>query len=112
MIASKPTTETLPSTQSGEQGSDRCARFPRLASWDVAVPRSKTRVGKRRRRSSISAEENMTLARRFMEARVKGDVDALEAMLPPDFISHTKLLPEKQPAPKAMILASTTLVRK
>ena len=42
----------------------------------------------------MSAEENMALARRFMEARVKGDLDALEDMLAPDFVSHTKLLPE------------------
>src|ERR671917_821830 len=41
-----------------------------------------------RRRTSMSAEQNMALARRFMEARVKGDVDALYEMLPPDFVSH------------------------
>src|SRR5918998_5546312 len=38
--------------------------------------------------TSLSAEQNMALARRFMEARVKGDVDALYEMLPPDFVSH------------------------
>jgi serine phosphatase RsbU (regulator of sigma subunit)/predicted ester cyclase len=43
----------------------------------------------------MSTELNMDLARRFMEARVRGDVDALEEMLPPDFVSHTKLLPEE-----------------
>jgi serine phosphatase RsbU (regulator of sigma subunit)/predicted ester cyclase len=43
----------------------------------------------------MSTEQNMALARRFMEARVKGDVYALEEMLPPDFVSHTKLLPEE-----------------
>src|SRR5215213_3961142 len=53
------------------------------------------RESARRRRTSISAEQNMALARRFMEARVKGDVDALEEMLPADFVSHTKLLPEE-----------------
>jgi serine phosphatase RsbU (regulator of sigma subunit)/ketosteroid isomerase-like protein len=42
-----------------------------------------------------SVEENMALARRFMEARVRGEVDALEKMLPADFVSHTKLLPEE-----------------
>ena len=43
----------------------------------------------------MSTEQNMALARRFMEARVRGDVYALEEMLPPDFVSHTKLLPEE-----------------
>jgi serine phosphatase RsbU (regulator of sigma subunit)/ketosteroid isomerase-like protein len=41
-----------------------------------------------------------------MEARVKGDVDALEAMLPPDFISHTKLLPEEEPGREGVIWAA------
>src|SRR5215212_5487924 len=59
-----------------------------------------------RRRTSMSAEENMALARRFMEARVKGDVDALEAMLPPDFVSHTKLLPEEEPGREGVIWAA------
>ncbi len=55
----------------------------------------------------MSAEEsNMALARRFMEARVKGDVDALEAMLPPDFVSHTTLLPEEEPGREGVIWAA------
>jgi serine phosphatase RsbU (regulator of sigma subunit)/predicted ester cyclase len=37
----------------------------------------------------MSVEENMALARRFMEARVEGDWDALDEMLAPDFVSHT-----------------------
>jgi serine phosphatase RsbU (regulator of sigma subunit)/predicted ester cyclase len=37
----------------------------------------------------VSAEENMALARRFFEARVKTDLDALDKMLAPDFVSHT-----------------------
>jgi len=45
----------------------------------------------------MSAEENMTLAHRFMEARVKGDLDALEEMMAPDYVSHAKLLPDQQP---------------
>jgi serine phosphatase RsbU (regulator of sigma subunit)/predicted ester cyclase len=55
----------------------------------------------------VSAEENMALARHFMEARVKGDVDALEEMLPPDFISHTKLLPEEEQGREGVIWAAT-----
>src|ERR671912_265791 len=39
----------------------------------------------------------MTLARRFMEARVKGDQDALDEMMTPDYVSHAKLLPDQQP---------------
>jgi serine phosphatase RsbU (regulator of sigma subunit)/ketosteroid isomerase-like protein len=45
----------------------------------------------------MCAEENMTLARRFMEARVKADPDALDEMMTPDYVSHAKLLPNQQP---------------
>jgi len=45
----------------------------------------------------MSAEENMALARRLMEARVKGDWDALVEMLAPDFVTHTKLVPDQPP---------------
>jgi hypothetical protein len=41
----------------------------------------------------MSAEEKMALARRLMEARVEGDLDALDEMLAPDFVSHTKYCP-------------------
>jgi serine phosphatase RsbU (regulator of sigma subunit)/predicted ester cyclase len=54
----------------------------------------------------MSAEQNMALAKRFMEARVKGDVDALEEMLPPDFVSHTKLLPEEEQGREGVIWAA------
>src|ERR671911_312885 len=39
--------------------------------------------------NSVSVEENMALARRFFEARVKTDLDALDKMLAPDFVSYT-----------------------
>jgi serine phosphatase RsbU (regulator of sigma subunit)/predicted ester cyclase len=53
-------------------------------------------VGKRR--TSMSAEENMALARRFMEARVvKRDLDAVDEMLAPDFVNRNKLLPGQKP---------------
>jgi len=45
----------------------------------------------------MSAQENMTLARRFIEARVKADLDALDKMMTPDYVSHAKLLPDQQP---------------
>jgi predicted ester cyclase len=44
----------------------------------------------------MSAQENMTLARRFMEARVKADLDALDEMMTPDYVSHAKLLPDRE----------------
>src|ERR671912_106998 len=54
----------------------------------------------------MSTEQNMALDRRFMEARVKGDVDALDEMLPPDFVCHTKLLPEEEPGHEGVIWAA------
>ena len=46
----------------------------------------------------MSAEENMALARRFMEARVvKRDMDAVDEMLAPDFVNHNKLVPGQEP---------------
>jgi ketosteroid isomerase-like protein len=55
-----------------------------------------TSVGKRRR-TSMSVEQNKALVRRFFEARVKTDLDALDKMLAPDFVSHTKVLPGHKP---------------
>jgi predicted ester cyclase len=44
----------------------------------------------------MSAEENnMALARRFLEARGKADLDAMEQMMAPDFVDHT-LAPGQQ----------------
>jgi predicted ester cyclase len=45
----------------------------------------------------MSAEQNMALARRFLEAHVKGDLDTVDKMLAPDFVSHTKLFPGQEP---------------
>jgi ketosteroid isomerase-like protein len=45
----------------------------------------------------MSEVKNMALARRLMEARVKGDLDALDAMLAPDFVNHNKLVPGQEP---------------
>jgi serine phosphatase RsbU (regulator of sigma subunit)/predicted ester cyclase len=52
-----------------------------------------------------SAEEDMTLARRFMEARVMGDLDAVDEMMAPDFVNHTKLLPGEEPGREGAIRA-------
>src|SRR5918998_711660 len=49
-------------------------------------------------RTSMSAQENMALARRFMEARVvKRDLDAVDEMLAPDFVNQNKLVPGQEP---------------
>src|ERR671920_2234405 len=42
--------------------------------------------------TSMSVEENMALVRRFFEARVKTDLDTLDKLLAPDFVSHTNRL--------------------
>src|ERR671910_3233410 len=39
--------------------------------------------------SMSSSEENMALARRFLEARGKADLDAMEQMMASDFVDHT-----------------------
>jgi len=45
----------------------------------------------------MSAEENnKALARRFLKARGKGDLDAIEQMMAPDFVDHT-LAPSQEP---------------
>src|SRR5918993_984943 len=46
--------------------------------------------------TSMSAEENRALARRFLEIRGKGDLDAIEQMMSPDFVDHT-LAPGQEP---------------
>jgi serine phosphatase RsbU (regulator of sigma subunit)/predicted ester cyclase len=53
----------------------------------------------------VSAEENMALARRFLEANFKGDLDAMDEMMAPDFVGHTKLLPDQQPDREGQIRA-------
>src|ERR671921_501864 len=57
--------------------------------WETSIDK--------RRRTSMSVEENKALIRRFFEARVKTDLDALDKMLAPDFVSHTKVLPGHKP---------------
>jgi ketosteroid isomerase-like protein len=46
---------------------------------------------------SSAEENNMALARRLMEARVERDLVALDEMLTPDYVSHTKLVPGQPP---------------
>jgi SnoaL-like polyketide cyclase len=61
---------------------------------DVADPLGKR--GLPRGGTSVSVEENMALARRFLEARANGDLDALEHMMAPDFVDHA-LAPSQEP---------------
>jgi serine phosphatase RsbU (regulator of sigma subunit)/predicted ester cyclase len=44
----------------------------------------------------MSAEENMALVRRFLEAQGRADLDAMEELMAPDFVNHT-LAPGQQP---------------
>jgi predicted ester cyclase len=46
----------------------------------------------RRRRTSVSVEENLALVRRYLEARVKGDLDAMDEMMALNYVSHTPIL--------------------
>jgi predicted ester cyclase len=53
-----------------------------------------------------SAEENnKALVRRFLEARVRGDVDAMDEMLALDFVNHTKVLPDEEPGREGFMQA-------
>jgi hypothetical protein len=45
----------------------------------------------------IPVEENMALARRFMEARLKGNLEAVDEMMAPDYVNHTSLLSVQEP---------------
>jgi predicted ester cyclase len=54
---------------------------------------------------SWEEEKNKDLVRRFLEARVIGDVDAVENLLAPDFVNHTKVLPNEEPGREGFIQA-------
>src|ERR671913_2015997 len=74
------------------------ADVPEPSGWHHAWCRpSGERCELARRRTSMSEEENMALARRFMEARIKGDLDAVDDTLAPDFVNHTSLLSVQEP---------------
>jgi predicted ester cyclase len=49
-----------------------------------------------KRKTTMSVEENMSLARRFMEARINGDLDTVDEMLAPHFVNHNRLLPGQE----------------
>jgi predicted ester cyclase len=70
----------------------------------------------------MSAEQNKALIRRVYETqedvgRRKADIDALDEMMAPDHVSHSKLLPDQQPGREgykqavAQLLATLSNVR-
>jgi serine phosphatase RsbU (regulator of sigma subunit)/ketosteroid isomerase-like protein len=67
-----------------------------VASFSWCRPGRETGVGKEEEAPISQAEENKALVRRFMEARAKADLNAIEEMLAPDFISHG-FIPGQQP---------------
>src|SRR5215204_659926 len=66
----------------------------------VAQPLSKNATWQKDKKEeatvSSEAEQNKALVRRLFEARGKLDLDALDKMLAPDFVSHTRVLPGQQ----------------
>src|SRR5918992_913563 len=57
----------------------------------------------------MSAEENKALVRRFFEARVKTDLNAVDKMVAPDFVSHTRMIPGQQPGREGLKQAITEI---
>jgi ketosteroid isomerase-like protein len=64
-----------------------------------------TRLTWRRKLAVSSAEENMALARRFMEARVTGNLEAVDQMMAPDYVNHTSPLSVQDPDRQGVNLA-------
>src|SRR5215211_2475066 len=56
--------------------------------------------------TSMSAERNKALVRRFLEAHAKGDLDTLEEMLAPDFVDHN-LIPGQRPGREGYLRSFT-----
>src|SRR3712207_4173943 len=75
-------------------------RNPPSGIMDVAESLEKDASRQGGELTSMPVEENMALARRFMEAKIKGDLDAVDGMLAPDYVSHTKILPDQEPGPE------------
>jgi predicted ester cyclase len=59
----------------------------------LPTSRRRRRVGKEEEAAVSSEEENKALARRFLEAHVKGELDAVDKMMASDFVGHAKLFP-------------------
>jgi serine phosphatase RsbU (regulator of sigma subunit)/predicted ester cyclase len=64
----------------------------------VTTRLEKRRLARRREAPVTSEEEkNKELARRFVEAQAKGDLDAVDQMLALDFVNHNILVPGQEP---------------
>ncbi len=56
----------------------------------VSTPRRRTRVTKEEEVTvSAQEEQNKALVRRFWEAVAKGDLDAIDDLLAPEFVDHS-----------------------
>src|SRR5215213_598157 len=68
---------------------------PGLAGWHHSWPRplGERELAPMEEQAPVSAEENLALVRRLFEARAKADLDAIDEILAPDFVVHTKLFP-------------------
>jgi serine phosphatase RsbU (regulator of sigma subunit)/predicted ester cyclase len=69
-----------------------------LRGYDASV----AEISRREHSVSSEDEENKALVRRFLEAHAKGNLDALEEMLAPDFVDHS-LLPGQVPGREGYI---------
>jgi serine phosphatase RsbU (regulator of sigma subunit)/ketosteroid isomerase-like protein len=58
---------------------------------------------------SSEEEKNMALARRFLEAREKGDLAVVDEMMAPDYVIHARLLPGQEPGREGAIRAIAQL---
>src|ERR687886_3033140 len=76
-------------------------RIP-LRGYDAPV----AEIARREHTVSSEAEANKALIRRFLEAHAKGDLDALEEMLAPDFVDHN-LIPGQQPGREGYLRSFT-----
>src|SRR5215204_1659296 len=56
--------------------------------------------------TSMSAERNKALVRRFLQAHAKGDLDTVEGMLAPDFVDRN-LIPGQRPGREVYLRALT-----
>ncbi len=58
---------------------------------------------------SEDQEKNKALVRRFLEAQSKGDLDAVDEMLAPDFVGHSKVFPSQGPGREGVKWATERL---
>ena len=54
---------------------------------------------------SETQEKNKALVRRFYELDVRGDIEAMEKLLAPDFVDHS-LLPDQDPGREGYLKSS------